>query len=52
MLIFHLDAFFSTITLSPFFNLTFLKHFMTKSKISLGKGHTALENMRAIFKYF
>ena len=35
-----------------FFSLTFLRLFMTKSKISLGKGHMALENMWVIFKYF
>ena len=52
ILISHLNAFFSTNTLCDIFNLlTSLRLSMAKSKISLGKCHTALESMWVILKY-
>ena len=52
MLISHLNAFSSVILCFYFFSLsTLLRLSMAKSKISLGKCHTILENMWIIFKY-
>ena len=44
------NAFFSAIILC-FFSLVTLRLSMAKSKISLGKCHTALENICTLFKY-
>ena len=50
-LISYLNAFSSEITSSVFFSLTLLTLSMAKSKISLGKCHTALENIWVICNY-
>ena len=52
ILISHLHALFSAITLYFFSPLTLLRLSMTRSKSSLGKSHIALENMWVIFFKF
>ena len=50
ILISHLNAFFSVISLCVFFSLLILLRLsMAKSKMSLGKCHVALENMWIFF---
>ena len=51
ILISHLNAFFSAVTLCVFFSLTLLRLSVAKLKISLVKCHIAFENMWVIFKY-
>ena len=48
---FFFNAFFSAITFCFFSLLASLRLPMAKSKISLGKCHTALENMWVILEY-
>ena len=51
ILISHLNAFFSAITVCFLSLLTLLRISTLKSKIPLGKCHIALETMSGIFKY-